>query len=99
MQCLAHLLEAHVRAYRLIHELYAEDSGPRPRVSFNNYASDLYWSDTAMIDLLFAPSRKMPRQLSCAPISSERAHASSTPTSTPRSSSPCTARATSSAGG
>ena len=59
VECLAHLLEAHVRAYRLIHEIY-EGSGIAPKVSFNNYSSDLYWSDTAMLDLLFAPSRKVP---------------------------------------
>ncbi len=62
VRALANLMEAHVRAYRLIHELYAR-SGVRPMVSFNNYCSDLYWSDTALIDLLFAPSRKVPRQL------------------------------------
>ncbi len=62
VQCLAHLLEAHVRAYRLIHDLYAR-SGISPMVSFNNYSSDLYWSDAALLDLLFAPSRKVPRHL------------------------------------
>jgi beta-glucosidase len=65
VQCLANLLEAHVRVYRLIHRLYAEQDGargPKPMVSFNNYCSDLYWSDTAMIDFLFAPSRKIPRE-------------------------------------
>jgi len=59
-QCLALLMEAHVRAYRLIHQLYA-GSGVTPMVSFNNYSSDLYWSDTALLDLLFAPSRRVPR--------------------------------------
>jgi len=65
VQCLTHLLEAHVRAYRLIHRLYAEAGaprGPKPMVSFNNYCSDLYWSDTAMIDLLFAPARQIARE-------------------------------------
>jgi beta-glucosidase len=65
VQCLAHLLEAHVRVYRLIHRLYSEAGGPRrpkPKVSFNNYCSDLYWSDAAMIDLLFGPSREIPRE-------------------------------------
>jgi beta-glucosidase len=62
VQCLAHLLEAHVRAHRLIHELYAKSqSKVKPMVSFNNYSSDLYWSDMATLDLLFAPSRKVPR--------------------------------------
>jgi beta-glucosidase len=73
VQCLALLLEAHVRAYRKIHDLYAR-SGIKPMVSFNNYASDLYWNDTAMLDLLFAPSRKVPRQLVREDLA-ERAHA------------------------
>jgi beta-glucosidase/6-phospho-beta-glucosidase/beta-galactosidase len=61
VRCLSHLMEAHVRAYRLIHEIYAE-SETKPMVSFNNYCSDLYWSDSAMLDLLFAPSRKVPKE-------------------------------------
>ena len=61
LKCLAHLLEAHTRAYRLIHRLYAA-TGTKPMVSFNNYSSDLYWSDTAMLDVLFAPSRGTPRE-------------------------------------
>jgi beta-glucosidase/6-phospho-beta-glucosidase/beta-galactosidase len=73
VQCLALLLEAHVRAYRKIHELYAR-SGITPMVSFNNYASDLYWNDTAMLDLLFAPARKVPRQMVHEDLV-ERAHA------------------------
>ena len=73
VKCLANLLEAHIRAYRKIHELYAR-SGIKPMVSFNNYCSDLYWSDTAMLDLLFAPSRKVPRQLVRDDLM-ERAHA------------------------
>ncbi len=73
VKCLSCLLETHVRSYRLIHEIYAK-SGIRPMVSFNNYASDLYWSDTAMIDLLFAPARKIPRNMVREDLS-ERAHA------------------------
>jgi len=73
VQCLAHLIEAHVRAYRLIHSLYA-GSGVTPMVSFNNYASDLYWSDTAILDLLFAPQRRVPRQTLCDDLA-ERAQA------------------------
>ncbi len=61
VKCLAHLLEAHIRAYRLIHEIYAK-SETKPMVSFNNYCSDLYWSDSAMLDLLFAPSRGVPKE-------------------------------------
>ncbi len=66
MECLGYLMEAHVRTYRLIHELYARaplTPKIKPMVSFNNYVSDLYWSDTALLDLLHAPSRKVPRQL------------------------------------
>jgi len=62
--CISHLIEAHVRAYRLIHRLYHEagEIGERaPKVSFNNYCSDLYWNDQAWLDLLFAPSRGIPR--------------------------------------
>ena len=73
VQCLALLLEAHVRAYRKIHELYAR-TGIKPMVSFNNYASDLYWNDTALLDLLFAPARKVPRQMVHDDLV-ERAHA------------------------
>jgi beta-glucosidase len=61
VQCLGHLLEAHIRVYRLIHEIYA-GSGIAPMVSLNNYVSDLYWGDTAMIDLLFSASRGVPIQ-------------------------------------
>jgi beta-glucosidase/6-phospho-beta-glucosidase/beta-galactosidase len=63
--CISHLLEAHVRAYRLIHRLYREQrrSGDSaPQVSFNNYSSDLYWHDQAWMDLIFAPSRGIARE-------------------------------------
>ena len=59
MRCLGHLFEAHVRAYRLIHEIYAGQK-IRPMVSFNNYASDLYWGDNAMLDTLFTAARGVP---------------------------------------
>jgi beta-glucosidase/6-phospho-beta-glucosidase/beta-galactosidase len=59
VQCLGHLLEAHVRVYRLIHELY-QRSGVKPMVSFNNYVTDLYWGDTAMVDILFSAARGVP---------------------------------------
>ena len=62
--CLSHLMEAHVLAYRLIHRLYSEHGmtgSTAPKVSFNNYCSDLYWTDQAWIDLLFAPSRGIGR--------------------------------------
>jgi beta-glucosidase len=59
VECLGLLFEAHIRTYRLIHELY-QGSGISPMVSFNNYCSDLYWGDSAMLDLLLAPSRGVP---------------------------------------
>lgn len=59
---LAHLLEAHVRAYRLLHGMYRERGLFAPRVSFNNYCSDLYWNDQGWLDLLFAPARGVPRE-------------------------------------
>jgi beta-glucosidase/6-phospho-beta-glucosidase/beta-galactosidase len=46
--CLSHLMQAHVRAYDVIHEELAEVS---PMVSFNNYCSDVYWLDQAWVDL------------------------------------------------
>ncbi len=61
VQCLGNLLEAHIRSYRLIHEIYA-GTGIKPMVSFNNYASDLYWGDNALVDLVFLPSRGVPLQ-------------------------------------
>jgi beta-glucosidase/6-phospho-beta-glucosidase/beta-galactosidase len=64
VDCLAHLIEAHIRAYRLIHRLYREQGATEeraPQVSFNNYCSDLYWNDMAWIDLLVAPSRGITR--------------------------------------
>jgi len=60
VQCLGYLLEGHIRAYRLIHEIY-QGSGIAPMVSFNNYTSDLYWGDNAMHDLLFSAARGTPR--------------------------------------
>ena len=60
--CLGYLFQAHIRVYRLIHELYA-GSKISPMVSFNNYASDLYWGDNAMLDMLFSQSRGVPIEL------------------------------------
>ncbi len=63
--CISHLMEAHIRAYRLIHRLYREhgrNGDEAPRVSFNNYSSDLYWNDQAWLDLLFAPSLGISRK-------------------------------------
>ncbi|MDE1171022.1 MAG: family 1 glycosylhydrolase [Verrucomicrobium sp.] len=63
LRCMAHLLEAHLRARRLLHALYAEHDplGPAPQVSFNNYCNDLYWFDQGWLDLLFARAQGVPR--------------------------------------
>ncbi|CAF0694006.1 family 1 glycosylhydrolase [Candidatus Methylacidithermus pantelleriae] len=50
---LARLLEAHVRAFDCIHELY-QGLGLYPWVSLNLHASNLYWLDMAWWDLLHA---------------------------------------------
>ncbi|SDU20365.1 6-phospho-beta-galactosidase [Verrucomicrobium sp. GAS474] len=60
---LAHMLEAHIKARRLIKRLYAE-LAPRaaaPLVTFNNYCTDLFWTDQAWVHLMFAPSRGVPK--------------------------------------
>jgi beta-glucosidase/6-phospho-beta-glucosidase/beta-galactosidase len=57
--CLSHLLQAHARAYQILHDLLGDIE---PMVSFNNYCSDLYWSDAAWVDLFFCPQEKVDRQ-------------------------------------
>ena len=46
------LLVAHIAAYNLIHDLHEAHGWGEPRVSLNNYCSDLYWSDKVFLDLL-----------------------------------------------
>ena len=55
------LLRAHVLAYNTLHDLYAARDWPAPRVSFNNYCSDLYWSDKLLLDLVCARERGVAR--------------------------------------
>jgi beta-glucosidase/6-phospho-beta-glucosidase/beta-galactosidase len=55
------LLRAHVLAYNTLHDLYAERQWAAPRVTINNYCSDLYWSDKVLLDLLCARERKIAR--------------------------------------
>src|SRR4051812_42876273 len=55
------LLCAHIAAYNALHDLYAEHGWPEPRVSLNNYCSDVYWSDKLLLDLLCARERQVPR--------------------------------------
>ena len=53
LESLQTMLEAHVRVRREIHALYAEhpDWGV-PKLTFNNFASDLYWMDKMLLDVL-----------------------------------------------
>jgi len=55
------LLRAHILAYNALHDLSAERGWPAPRVTFNNYCSDLYWSDKLLLDLVCARERGVPR--------------------------------------
>ncbi len=55
------LLRGHVRAYGAIHKLYRKQNWPRPLVTFNNYCSDLYWSDKIMLDLVATKERGIKR--------------------------------------
>ncbi len=56
------LLRAHVLAYNALHDLYAERGWPEPRISFNNYCSDVYWSDQLLLDLVTARERGVARE-------------------------------------
>ena len=49
------MLLAHIQSWHSIHTLYAQRGWPRPHVSLNTYASDLYWLDGVLTDLLYAP--------------------------------------------
>ncbi|MCX6934656.1 MAG: family 1 glycosylhydrolase [Verrucomicrobia bacterium] len=47
------MLEAHVRVRREVHSLYAEHPDwERPKLTFNTFASDLYWMDKMLLDVL-----------------------------------------------
>jgi beta-glucosidase len=46
------ILCTHVRAYNLLHRLAVQQGWPEPLVTFNNYSSDLYWSDKVLLDLI-----------------------------------------------
>ncbi len=51
------LLAAHVRAYNIMHDVHEQHGWGTPRVTFNNYCSDLYWSDKLLLDLIDARHR------------------------------------------
>jgi beta-glucosidase/6-phospho-beta-glucosidase/beta-galactosidase len=55
------LLRAHLLAYNTLHDLYEENGWAAPRITINNYCSDLYWSDKVLLDLLCARERKVAR--------------------------------------
>ena len=51
-RCCNQLLAAHIRAYNTVHDLHAAQGWSEPQVSFNNYCTDLYWSDKFFLDFL-----------------------------------------------
>ena len=51
------MLITHVHAYNLIHQIFEKESWPEPMVTFNNYCSDLYWSDKVLLDLVSVRQR------------------------------------------
>ncbi|MDZ4289988.1 MAG: family 1 glycosylhydrolase [Prosthecobacter sp.] len=55
------LLIAHVLAYNRLHDLYEREGWGAPMVTFNNYCSDVYWSDKFLLDLMTARERGTPR--------------------------------------
>lgn len=57
------MVRAHVLVFRALHELYARHpEWGKARISFNNYASDLYWLDKLFVDIVAAPRRGVPRE-------------------------------------
>jgi beta-glucosidase/6-phospho-beta-glucosidase/beta-galactosidase len=61
-RALSYLLRAHILSYRALHSLYRENGWPTPRITFNNYCSDLYWSDKLLLDLGVARRRGVARR-------------------------------------
>jgi beta-glucosidase len=55
-----HLLTAHSQAYHCIHDLYESEGWPVPKVSFNTYCSDLYWSEKVLWDICSLPQLNIP---------------------------------------
>jgi len=62
MRAYNQLLRAHVLAYAALHDLYEERGWVTPKVTFNNYCSDLYWSDKLLLDLVCLRERGVTRQ-------------------------------------
>ncbi len=57
-----HLLAAHIAAYNGLHDLYDEHGWEKPMLAFNTYASDVYWSEKLLYDLMFARVRGVQRE-------------------------------------
>ncbi len=57
-----HLLIAHIHAFNALHDLYEREKWPFPKITFNNYCSDLYWSDKFLLDLVSVRERQVARQ-------------------------------------
>lgn len=49
---LSALMEAHIRAYNLIHDLYENKGWGSVMATFNNYTSDVYWLDKLLTDVM-----------------------------------------------
>lgn len=62
MNAYSQLLRAHILAYNVLHDLAAARGDAPPMVSFNNYCSDLYWSDKLLLDLVCARERGIERE-------------------------------------
>ncbi len=61
MRAYNQLLRAHVLTYNALHDLYTEYGWPAPAVTFNNYCSDVYWSDKVLLDLMCVRERGVAR--------------------------------------
>jgi beta-glucosidase len=62
-RALQHMLITHIKTYRLLHSLYQKNTEwGTPMVTFNNYTSDLYWMDQALMDLMLAPSYQVKKE-------------------------------------
>jgi beta-glucosidase len=51
------MLCTHVRTYNRLQRLASEHGWPEPQITFNNYCSDLYWSDKVLLDLVLSRER------------------------------------------
>jgi beta-glucosidase/6-phospho-beta-glucosidase/beta-galactosidase len=53
------LLRAHILAYNCLHDLYEREAWGQPMVTLNTFASDVYWSDKLVFDLLSMRERQV----------------------------------------